>query len=278
MKKKRAIILGMQLAIVAGFSLAFYNYTQNEVQPKQVYVFNKDIGVNTQVTQADLSAVSIPSKAVSTNFAVNPKDIVGKYLNSNAYKGQYVYKQELVRKDQTDPFASMDMSKLRKISIPVTYVDSFAGNIKRGDKVDLVFTGEGTKNIGGQQTPFKYSKVFLQNVYVYNVATDDGYKYVDHSTKSKAEIAGANASSQKIDTSSSNNKIGIVTLAVSLDQAEEIQVRENGGKVSMVGRFDDNQSYETLGFVLGDYSKVFADKASAETGRATIVDNNQYQK
>lgn len=277
MKKKRGLMIGVQVALVVGFSFSFYQYVQNEVQPKEVYVFNKDLPVNTQVTKNDLTKVTIPAKAITTNFALVGKDIVGKYVTTKTFSNQFVYKQQLVERENIDPFDSMDMSKLRKISLPVTYLDSFAGDVERGDKVDLVFTGQGVKKTAQGEGDFKYSKVFLQNVYVYNVATEDGYKFVSHAHKSKGEIAGGEKG-ETIDASGDDSKIGVVTVAVTLDQAEEITARLISGEVRLLGRFDDNQSYETLGYVVGEFGKVFAEKANAETGRATINEDNQFQK
>lgn len=277
MKKKRGLMIGAQVALVVGFSFSFYQYVQNEVQPKEVYVFNKDLPVNTQVTKADLTKVTVPATAITTDFALSGKDIVGKYVTTKTFANQFVYKQQLVEKDDVDPFDSMDMSKLRKVSLPVNYLDTFAGDIERGDKVDIVFTGEGVKKTAQGDSEFKYSKVFLQNVYVYNVATDDGYKFTSHAHTSKGE-ADTDGEGEKIDTTSDNGEIAVVTLAVTLDQAEEITARLKSGEVRLLGRFDENQSYETLGYVIGDFGKVFTEKANAETSRATINEDNQFHE
>lgn len=277
MKKKRGLMIGVQVALVVGFSFSFYQYVQNEVQPKEVYVFNKDLDVNTQVTKDDLTKVTIPAKAITTDFALEGKEIVGKYVTTKTFANQFVYEQQLVEKEEVDPFDSMDMSKLRKISLPVTYLDSFAGDIERGDKVDLVFTGAGVKKSAQGEEEFQYSKVFLQNVYVYNVATEDGFKFESHANRVKGETVG-DAKGEDIDTSGDESEIGVVTVAVTLDQAEEITARLNSGQVRLLGRFNDNQSYETLGYVVGEFGKVFAEKANAETGRATINEDNQFQK
>lgn len=276
MKNKRGLILGMQMALVVGFSFSFYQYVQNEVEPKEVYVFNKDLDVNTQITKSDLKKVTIPAKAITKDFALDAKDIVGKYLTTKSFANQFVYGKQLVEKENVDPFDSMDMSKLRKISLPVNYLDSFAGDIKRGDKVDLVFTGNGAKQTSMGETEFKYSKVFLQNVYVYNVATDEGYKFESHANITKGESQEVKEG-EEIDTKAESGDIAVVTLAVTLQQAEEISARLSTGEVKLLGRYDDNQSYETLGYVIGEFGKVFAEQANAETGRATINEDKEFQ-
>lgn len=265
MKKKRALVIGAEIAIVAGFSFAFYQYVQNEVQPTEVYQFKHDLEANTKVTKDDLKVVTVPASAVTKDFAVDAKDVVGKYVSTDVFADTYVYKQALVEKDDLDPFKSLDLSKLRTISIPVNLETASAGQIKKGDKVDLMFTGEGEKD----NKSFIYSKVFLQNVYVYSVTTDEGYAYVDTSNVSKSE-AEEGKEGKKISTSAEDGSLANVTLAVTLEQAEEISARLKSGEVRLLGRFDDSESYETLGYVVGEFGKVFAEQANAETGRATI--------
>lgn len=277
LKKKKGLILATQVALVAGFSYSFYSYVQAEVEPVNVYVFNKDLEVNSEVTKADLSRISVPAKAVTSDFALNVDDIVGKYVQTDVYANQFAYKKQLVDKGDIDIFDSMDMSKLRKISIPASFVNTFAGDIERGDKVDIVFTGEGKKETQTGDTAFRYSKVFLQNVPVYNVSTDEGYRFVNSADRTKTESEGYD-SGESILTEASSGDLGIVTLAVTMDQAEEITARLSAGEVRLIGRFDEAQSYETMGYVIGEFGKVFAEQANVETGRATINDDNAFMK
>lgn len=267
MKKKRTLILGLQLCLLVVTAFSFMTYTQNEVKPMKAYVFNKDMEVNQKITAADVNEVTIPASAVTSDFALNPKDFVDKYVNTKVYANTFVYGKEISEEGKLDPFESMDLTKYRKISLPIGYVDGFGGNLKRGDAVDIVFTGQGKKkDDAGVEQEFQYSKTFLQNVLVYNVTTSDGYEFVDHS---KGDVT-KNVAGEKIDTSSSSSELAVVTLAVTLDQAEEITARMTNGKLRLVSRFDQHESYETLGFVLGDYSKVYSAPANAETGRSTI--------
>lgn len=267
MKKKRTLILGLQLCLLVVTAISFMTYTQNQVKPMKAYVFNKDMKVNQKITAADVNEVSIPSSAVTSDFALDPKEFVDKYVNTKVYANTFLYDKQIVEEGKLDPFESMDLTKYRKISLPLTYVEGFGGDIHRGDKVDIVFTGEGKKkDEEGVESNFKYSKAFLQNILVYSLSTADGYEFVDHSTGDVTK----NVAGEKIDTSSSSDELAVVTLAVTLDQAEEITARMSSGKLQLVSRFDQNDSYETLGFVLGDYKKVYSAPINAETGRSTI--------
>ena len=273
MKKKRLMILVLQVCLIIGFAFSFYTYVQKEIQPTEVYVFNSTIeDINTEIQAKHIKKVTVPAKAVTSDFAKDAKDIVGKYVTTKVYKGQYVYSNQLIERENIDPFESMDLSSLRKISLPINYEDGLAGNIKRGDKIDLMFTGEGTiRNDQGSQDKYNYSKVFLQDISVYSVTTKDGYKFIDHSTYVQGYVGNENA--QEIDIDAVSDELAVITLAVTLEQAEEIEARMSKGKVRLLGRFENSESYETLGYVLGDYAKIFSGNANAETGRVTIVED-----
>lgn len=269
MKKKVLLIGIVQLVCVIGAIIAFWMFTQKEIQPEKVYVFTSSLETNQEITSNDVKQVEIPSKAVQKGFALKSKDIVGKYVGGPVTAGQYVYKSQLIELDQKDVFEDLDLSTYRKISLPISYVEGFGGSLKRGDAVDLVFTGEGSKTDEktGYDAKFQYSKTFLQNVYVYNVTTSDGFPFVDHSTNYATSEEGDEV---VLETTANTEELKVVTLAVTLEQAEELLARQSAGSIRLVSRFQENESYETLGFVLGDYDKVFTAPANAETGRGTI--------
>lgn len=215
MKKKRLIAMIAQFLLIGTFGFAFINYTHKEVQPTDVWTFKGDIPVNTEISLTDLQPVQIPAKAVTSEFIKNPDDVIGKFTTTNVSKDQYVLKDFVQEKDKVDPFKSMDMSDLRKVTLPVTSVEALSGNIKKGDKVDLVFTGVGKKNAD----EFNYSKVFLQGVYVWGLNTDEGYLSEDHSQIKKAQTqTQAGDDKDKISTEGGDTaKPTSITLAVTLD-------------------------------------------------------------
>lgn len=268
MKKKRTLILGLQVLLLVGTIFGFMWYTKNEVEPVKVYVFNSSLSANSKISESDVKAVSIPASAVTGSFALNPEEFVGKYVGMDVMAGTFVYDAQIVEEGNLDPFESMDLTKYRKISLPISYVEGFGGDIMRGDQVDLIFTGQGkTKDESGSESTFQYSKAFLQDVVVYSVTTSDGYNYlspVNGGGETDSETGEA------ISTTTSTDEMSVITLAVTLDQAEEIAARMETGTIRLVGRFQENESYETLGFVLGDYSKVFTAPANAETSKTVV--------
>lgn len=269
MKKKRLVILILQIVIIAIAAFMFMTISRNTVKPTEVYVYERDIvSVDEPLTESDVRLTSIPKAATSEDFATSLDEIVGMYVDGKSKAGQFVYKTDLITLEEVDPFEQMDLTRYRKISMPISFVEGFSGNIMRGDRVDLVYTGEGeTKETEDQDSePFKYSKVFLQDVLVYSVNTEEGFKFKDYSDKTMD-----NLNDEEITQAS---EMTIITLAVTLEQAEEINTRMSGGKVSFLGRFTDSKSYNTLGFVLGDYQKIHSGKGSAETGNMLIEEDS----
>lgn len=264
MKSKKGKGIAMTFftgGFVALFAGGVYVYTNTTIEPVTAYEFARDIPVNTKIDSTDLKQVKIPKSAVQDNMVLNPKDIVGKYNNTKVYNGEYVMKKNLVKKEDVDPFESIDLTKLRLITIPANYETALGGDIQRGDRIDLIYVGKESKG----DKNFTYAKTIMKDVLVYATNTDDGYEYVNKAQNVKGETY---ESGQDIDdTSGDNGGLGSVTLAVTLQQAEEISSRIQTGKIQIIGRFDQSQDYDTTGYVNGDYEKVFSGTANAETNK-----------
>ena len=266
------VILIIQVILILVGTFGFLNYSSNKVKPTPVYIYARTIDDSSKaITEDDVKRVEIPESAVTKDMCKKIDDIVGKYADTKVSKGQYVYKNQLVDIEDIDVFKTLDLGNLRKVSLPITFVDGFAGNIKKGDTVDLVYTGEGTHDDeDGKQETFKYSKVFLQDVLVYSVNTGDGYKFVDYSQYSPDDYIEG----EEISVDEKKQDLSIITLAVTLEQAEEIEARVNSGKVRFIGRFDDSKSYNTLGYIMGDYQKIFTGQGHAETGNVLVEEDD----
>lgn len=268
MKKKRVIILILQLVIIVAAAVMFLSISNNTVQPVDVYIYQKDIlSTDEPIREGDVVVKSIPKAALTNDLATNIEDVIGKYVDGKVRSGQYVYKSSLITFEELDPFSQMDLSKHRKISLPISFEDGFSGNIKKGDSVDLIYTGsERVRKDGGVDSEFKYSKVFLQDILVYSVNSDDGFKFKDFSHQTPGNLT-------EVD-SMDVTELSIITLAVTLEQAEEINTRLSAGNVGFLGRFEGSKSYNTLGYVLGDYEKVHSGKGYAETGNVLIEEDS----
>lgn len=242
--------------VILFVALVFY-YTQSQIEPVTVYKFSRDIQPNTEIVDSDLVPDTIPKSALQANMVTNKKDIIGMYNNTKVFAGEFVIKQNLVKKEEVDPFESIDLTKLRKITIPATYETAVGGNIKRGDTVDLIYIGKGRKDGGSE---FIYAKTIFEDVLVYEVNTGDGFKYVDHSQM----VKGGEPGGQDINVNANAGDLASITVAVTLDQAEEIAARMKTGEIRVAGRFTESQNYDSAGFIIGDFEKVFTGKGNAE--------------
>ena len=253
MKKTKLTSLLIQGGLLLAFSSGFYVFTQMQVKPMDIYVYTKDISANTVLQESDLSKKTIPADAVTKNMITDKKDAVGKVVATKVYPGQYAIKQNLIEENEVDPFEKIDLSTYRKISIAIEMEDAVGGNLKRGDRVDLSFVA--SAEVEDEDKEFTYAKTFMQDILVYNVVDDNGKKYVDQ-TESTGVIDGEEIES---------GTLAVVTLAVTGDQAEEIQARMEKGKIKILGRFESSENNETKGYTLGEYGTVSSKNVNPES-------------
>ena len=262
MKGKKVAMMFLQGSAVVLFAGGIYVYTEKQVEPVTAYQFNRDIAPNTQISESDLMKVEVPKKAVNPTFELNRKDIVGKYNSTKVFQSEYVIKSNLVKKENIDPFESIDLTKLRKISIPVSYSEGLGGNIKKGDRIDLVYIGKESKN----EKQFSYSKTFMKEVLIFATTTDEGFEYKDRTQNVKGEVG--NIEGQDLGGGGQDTgKLAQITLAVTLDQAEEITARLQTGEIRIIGRFMDSQDYDSAGYIQGDFEKIFSGEGVAENNK-----------
>lgn len=251
-KNKKLIILILQLCLMAVFVIGTYSFSQKELQLVDVYKYTKNINANAEIEISDLQKVSIPQSAVDKNFLTtadyNKIAEGNKVLATKVEAGQYAYTNQIIEGTKVDPFEKLDLSKYRKVTIPVNYTSSVSGEIARGDRVDLAYIGQAEGDNGGGL----YSTVFMQNVLVYSVNTSDGFEYVEHSQIKKSQMYGTevieNASNSAIDY---ENAIALITLAVPMKDVEEIIARNNSGEINIVGRFDTSVDADAPGYYIG---------------------------
>lgn len=249
--KKRAIFL-VQLGLVGVFSVGMNVYMKKELNPAMVYVYKNRVTKNSQIEESDLVLKSIPANAKDGAFLTeNDMEKIRQGIMvaaTDVEAGQYAYSSQVKEGKKIDPFETMDLSNYRKISIPVSYETSVAGEIEKGDKIDLVFIGDAK----GPNESGSYAKTFMQDVLVYSVTTGEGFEYVSHSHLKKSESATAiSEDGSTIIPVEDITSPALVTIAVPMNQAEEILARLEQGTVKILGRFDESEYTESTGYVFG---------------------------
>ena len=256
-KNKKFIMLILQLGLMGMFIVGTYHFTQKELTPTDVYVFTKKINKNAELEASDFRKVQVPSKAIGKGFLTEKdfKEIQegNMVATTNVEAGQYAYKSQIGSSNKVDPFEKLDLSKYRKISIPVSYETAVSGEVKRGDRVDLAYISEIEDK--GVATPRvgTYSTIFMQNVLVYSVTTKDGFEFVGHAQVKKSQLTSTDeASSEEVSNSADyEESIAIVTLAVPITDIEEITARVSTGEIQIVGRFDESVDSDAPGYYIG---------------------------
>ena len=257
-KNKKFIMLILQLAFMLLFVTGTYNISQKELKPTEVYVYTKRMNKNAELEASDFKKVQIPSEAVKKDFLTEKefKQIQegGMVMTTSVEAGQYAYKSQVDKGDKISPFEQLDLSKFRKVSIPVSYETAVSGEIKKGDKVDLIYVGEIEGVDNGVEKSGTYSNVFKQGVLVYSVTTKDGFEFVGHSQVKKSDTVNESLEDEEGNSSSTSDyeeALAMVTVAVPIADVEEITARLNTGKIQIVGRFDESVDVNSTGYYIG---------------------------
>ena len=257
-RNKKFIMLILQLGLMGMFVIGTYHFTQKELTPTDVYVFTKKMNKNAELEASDFRKIQVPSKAVGKNFLTDKEFEQIKngnmVITTNVEAGQYAYKGQIGPSNKVDPFEKLDLSKYRKVSIPVSYETAISGEIKRGDKVDLAYVGKIEDSGNGGSKNGTYSSIFMQGVLVHSVTTKDGFEFVGHSQIKKSQLTDTSNNSDSEDISSSadyEESIAMVTLAVPITDIEEITARLSTGEIQIIGRFDESIDSDAPGYYIG---------------------------
>ena len=257
-----ATLLEVVLVIVA-FLVINYQ-TQGKIKPTKVYVYSQNIeDAGTEIGPDLVKEATLPKKFINDNYVTNIADMKGLQTDTKVYAGEYVLKSHLKESGEEDPIQQIDWSANRVVAIPVA---NASPSLRKGARVDLIFVGEGERKVkqGGStedQNRFSYSKVFMQDVVVVSTPGDELAKSKD----------GKNAPTQATGAATDAQKI--IKVAVTLSQAEEIASRADVGTILIAQRQPGAEKYDTLGYIMGNYEKLFTGHGNAETGSTQITED-----
>lgn len=271
--KKKLIVTALQIILSIIFVMGYKTYVDFSLQPVMVYGYATDLTAGTKITQRDIIELEVSQKTLKPHMITTDRsnEIIGKYAKMDVLGNSIAYLGQLSETSGVDKFASLDLSNSRVISLPASYMTTAQGDFERGDTVDLIYTASATaKNESDESFSFTYSKIFMQGVTVYQVSTAGGYVFTPHAHMKPDDIITLQDGTQ---TYPNYQAIASVSLIVTPEQAEQIYVRRQNGSIEFVKRFDESETHETLGFVMGQYGKIFAGNASTETGNIAISDS-----
>ena len=291
--KKKLTILVIQLFVLIVFVFSYKSYTDTVVKPISVFMFANDLQEGAKIEEKDLVLTEVAANTYRKNMilASDASSIIGKYTTSRCFKDTICYTSQFGDLNTSNSmFASLDLTNTVLMSLSVDMND-VGGYLAPGDKINLIFTSNGSAKIidissdsndgsnqgdgGNKETSesFTFSKTFMQDVYIYDVIGGNGFKYIYKTDRYNGELpTGVNVSDV---ATADNNSISYLLLIVSPEEAEEIKTRERVGDITVVKRFDETETHDTLGYVIGNYGKIFSGNANAETSSLQIISTIQ---
>lgn len=267
--KKKLVVLLLQIVLIVVFIFTYKQYVEFSLQPTEVFGYARTLDSGIKITERDLVPISLSQMTLTNDMVLvtDKASVIGKYTTLKVIGNSIVYRGQLGDITSVDKFAALDLSNSRVIGLPVSYETLFAGDLERGDTIDLMYTATASVTNGEEGSSFSYAKIFMQNVPIYRISTSSGFPYIAHADEQQY-VAAEDGSV----TSSTYDAPAILSLIVSPEQAEEIEARRMTGSLVYIKRFEESETHETLGFVIGEYGKLFAGNANAETGNIKISD------
>lgn len=145
-----SVALGLAAAYVAVKTVRGYNEVAAAV------VAEKDILPYTRVAPEDVKVKEVPLAALPPDAILDPEEAVGKYLDSKVLAGEVLRKPRLadVRPDRgvlSARLSELESPRLRAFALPYDRNTAAGGEIREGDRVDLVASVKidtGQKSLG----------------------------------------------------------------------------------------------------------------------------------
>lgn len=291
-KRKFQILIALLILMVLGIG-ALVLWIANAKRAVTIYDFARTIQYdeksNYALTTNDLEEVQILAADVKEDYITDPQEAIGKYITGTAYKGQHILKGQIQSEPTYTEVAGIsELAEYRKFYLPVSLDGAFAGDIKAGQLVDILWAESGTglstertNDVPGAANGINYNqaKIIMSSIPIYQVYTSDGSVYKKKTTdpetlnKFKGNDAASLQGEQSEETTGSP---AYVALSVTVDQYEELYVRRQMGTVSLVCRFDESADATTDGYVImkDGLANVYTGKGNLEYEHGIVDEEN----
>jgi pilus assembly protein CpaB len=209
MKSKRAIImltLSVLLGIAAVLLAARWMGQQAASDKTTVLVATRDLELGQAITPAMLQSVPWPAGALPAGAFNDPKKLEGRVVRSSIFKGEPVLAPKLAPEGTKAGLDSVIKPGSRAITVKVNEVVGVAGFLAPGSYVDLLVNIKDDR-----ENPM--SRVVLEHIMVLAIAQE-----AQRQDESKPKVVNA------------------VTLEVTPEQAEKIDLARNIGTLSLILR------------------------------------------
>lgn len=213
MDRNRTILILAAAWILAGL-LSWFVYAtavapRTEPQ-KPVVVAARDMALGTKLTKDDVKPANLPERTVPKGAVVQVKDAVGRVLLAAVSTNEPILGNRLSEPNASEGIASTIDKGLRAVSVQITDVSGVAGLIQPKSRVDVIFTRPGAMDEASTST-------ILQNVRVL----------------STGRLAPSGQSAQAAAADARAPRAPVVTLLLTPDQAEVLELAKSEGKISL---------------------------------------------
>ena len=227
-QKRPLVFLGIAMAIALVTTVMVYQWLQGqrmtEVDTPEVVmegvgvaVASADIPWGTPLVEKTVRIIMYPEDGVPAGYFKDPTSLNGRVVLTNLKKNEPILESKLAPIDIKTGGVSavMDPNK-RAMAVKVNEVVGLPGFVQPGDRVDVMATFEDPrgkkKENGGNRE--EVTKVVLENTLVLAIDT---------------QMERANGEEKP-------TPVKVITLEVSLEEAEKLAMAENGGKLRLALR------------------------------------------
>ena len=221
-QKRPLLFLGAAIGIALITTILIYQWLQGqqgsepepipvvEIEGAEIAVASADVPWGTPLTDEFIRLVHYPEDVLPTGHFTKAEELKGRVVLANLKKNEPIMESKLAPMDVTTGGVSavMDPQK-RAMAVKVNEVVGLPGFVKPGDRVDVMVT---FARPGRTKDP-QITKVVLENSLV--LATGTQMERVD-GEEPKA--------------------VKVITLEVSLEEAEKLAMASNGGKIRLALR------------------------------------------
>ncbi len=212
-QQRRLVMIGLVALAVAG-SMTVWAYhsimskvVQVRSQNTRVVIATKDLPVGTMLAADDVQVVDMPSSSLPQGTLSDPAKAIGHGAIVKMGKNELVLETKLAGDKAGAGLPSMIPTNMRAVSVQVNEVIAVAGFVAPGTRVDVLLTGSpGTNNSNDVMTT-----TVLENV----------------------EVLAAGQSIQPDATGNKPEKVPVITLLVSPEDAQKLTLASSQGKIQL---------------------------------------------
>lgn len=131
------LILAIIGSVVIG--LAFYLFLSNYLDREEIVIVSKDISAGEEIKEDDLNLKEYYKNSLPDNYLKNKKDVIGKVINIERKKDDYISADMFNEETNTSIFDNLSPGDVL-IAVNIQHLEPILEELKKGDFVSIVST------------------------------------------------------------------------------------------------------------------------------------------